>query len=111
MARESEAIAINDVDVARSRREAVLERARAFVGKRRHDARDDFFVRDRPARDATLLPLFFGQLIDERIRRPVAAARRVVLIPPRAGLLAVASHREEPIRNRRLRSLRARLAD
>ena len=41
----------------------------------------------------------------------VAAAGRVVLVPAGAGLLAVAPHLEQPIRDRRLRPLRARLAD
>ena len=57
------------------------------------------------------LRLLVGQLLDQRIGVPVAAAGRVVLVPAGAGLLAVASHLEQPIGNRRLRPFRARLAD
>ena len=63
------------------------------------------------ARDAALLRFLVGELLDQRIGDPVAAAGRVVLVPAGAGLLAVAPHLEQPIRDRRLRPFRARLAD
>src|SRR6185436_16374881 len=111
VAREAEAVRVDDVDVAGARRVVLLEHPRAFVGERGRDAGDDLVVADRPARDAALFRRLFRELVSQRIGRAVAAARRVVLVPAGAGLLTVASHFEELIRNLRLRSFRTRLAD
>src|SRR5205823_13036482 len=89
----------------------LLEDTRAFVGERGHDAREDLFVGDGLARDAALLRGRLRELIDQRIRRAIAAAGRVVLVPPGAGLLPIAPHFVELIGHFRLRSFRARLAD
>src|SRR5262245_51218559 len=41
---EAEAIAVDDVDVARADRVAVFQHARTFVGQRRRDSCEDFVV-------------------------------------------------------------------
>src|SRR6267143_4133300 len=111
MTREAEAVGVDDVDVARARGVPFLEHARAFVGERRRDARDDLLVGDRPPPDAARRRRLIGELFDQRIGGSVAAAGRVVLVPAGAGLLAVAAHLEELIGDVRLRSFRAGLAD
>ncbi len=111
MAREPEAVHVDDIDVAGARGVAFFQHARALVGERRRDARHDLLVGDRASRDAALLRYFIRHLIDQRIRCPVAAAGRVVFVPAGAGLLAVASHLEQAIRDLRLRPLGARLAN
>ena len=59
---------------------------------------------------AALAGFLRGDRFDERIGNAVAAAG-LVLVPAGAGLLPVAAHLEQPIGDRRLRTLRARLAD
>ena len=111
MSRETEAVRVDDVDVAGARCETVLQDARAFVGQRGRDPRDDLLVVHLPPRDAALRRFFGGEPIDQRIGRPVAAAGRIVFVPARAGFLPVAAHREQTIGHRRLRTLGARLSD
>jgi hypothetical protein len=66
VAREAEAVAVDDVDVARARGEARLEHARALVGERGRDARQDLVVR-RPPRDAALRARLCRDLLDQRV--------------------------------------------
>ena len=110
MAREPEAVAVNDVDVAGADGVPLLEHAGALVGERRRDARDDLLVGNRAALDPAPRGGFGRELLDDRIRNARAAAR-LVLVPAGAGLLPVTAHLVEPIRHLRLRSLRARLAN
>ena len=99
VAREAEAVAVDDVDVAGPRRVALLEDARAFVGQRRRDAREDLVVGQwRGGRcDASGRP-------PPRVHRsadracPCGSRARTGTSP--AGLLAVASHLEQAIGNR-----------
>src|SRR5947209_4233324 len=107
---KSESVAVDYVDVASAARVAFLEHAGAFVGERGHDPRDDVVARDRRAPDAACRGGLVGELLDERIRNPVPAAA-LVPVPARARFLTVPSHLVQPIRNLRLRTFCARLAD
>src|SRR5687768_18464758 len=101
MARIAEAVGIHDIDVARARGVALFEDARALVGERRHDARDDLVVFDLAPLDASPGGFSGRNLIDQRIRDAITAAL-LVFVPTGAGLLAVVTHLVQPIGHFRL---------
>src|SRR6185436_3544224 len=85
MTGEAEAVAVDHVDVAGAAGVAFLDDARAFVGQRRRDARDDLLARDRSTLDTALRSGLRGKLVDERIGDPRSTAG-LIAIPPCAGL-------------------------
>src|SRR5437868_14953855 len=97
--RKAEAVDINNVDVARAQSETLLQNIRAFIGERSHSARDDLVIGDGAPIDAAFGGGLVGQLVDQRIGNRRAAAL-FIAIPSGAGLLAVASHFKEPVRDR-----------
>src|SRR5229473_3698922 len=109
MTRKSEAVAVDDVDIAGAKRKTFLEHARPFVGQCRRDPCDDLLVGDSLASEATPGRRLGRQLLDERIRNPRATAG-FVPVPSRACFLTVAAHRKQAVGHLRLRTLRARLA-
>src|SRR5207247_4210055 len=80
---------IGDVDVARAKRDPLLENARALVDEGPQAAREDFLVTDRAPRDAA----FLGTGGDHRLHLGVRLGRAragFVAVPAGARLLAEA---------------------
>src|SRR5579883_2462513 len=88
--REAIAGEIDDVDVARSERDALLEDLGALVDQRVDGALDDLLVGDRLALDAQPLRFRGDHLLDLGIGERRAAAL-LVAVPAGTGLLPVAA--------------------
>src|SRR5712692_9920698 len=96
MARKTETIDINYVDVAGTHGEAFIKNVGAFVGERGHDTRDNLVVGDGAPLNAARGGGLRGKIIDHGIGNGRAAAA-LIAIPAGAGLLAIAAHVEEPV--------------
>src|SRR5712691_2900551 len=101
VAREAVAVEVGDVDVARAKRDALLEDARALVDERPEAAREHLVVADRAPRDAAV----FRASGDDRLHRGIGLGRAragLVAVPSGGGLLAEAPLLAEPIAHMRV---------
>ena len=94
------AVEIDDVDIDRAERVALFENARAFVDERIDAAIDNFIRGNLPLRDACLGSPLAHEGRDFGIGN--RAAIFVVLVPARAGFLAVPPHFAQAISGKRL---------
>src|SRR5690349_17562134 len=88
-------IQINNIDIYRANRDAFFQDLRAFVYQSVLSALDDFFGRNRTARDACLVGNPFDQLLDFRIGYAIAVL--VVSIPTGARFLSKSPELAQPI--------------
>src|SRR5215471_19639817 len=110
MAREAKTIDVNHINVAGAHGVAFIENVGALVGERGPDARDDLVIGDGAPLDAASHSSLHRKIVDHWIGNGRAASG-LIAIPAGAGLLAIAAHVEEPVRDYRLRTLSALFSD